>query len=32
MDETIKEFKDKFNNQPSLDAETLEDVVYQLDN
>ena len=32
MAETIQEFKDKFYNQPPLDAETLEDVVYQLDN
>ena len=32
MDETIQEFKDKFNNQPILDAETLKDAVYQLDN
>ena len=29
-DETIQEFKDKFNNQPILVAETLEDAVYQL--
>ena len=32
MDETIQEFKDKFNNQPILDAEALKDAVYQLDN
>ena len=32
MDETIQEFKDKFNNQPIQDAETLKDAVYQLDN
>ena len=32
MDETIQEFKDKFNNQPILDAETLNDAVYQLNN
>ena len=30
--EAIREFKEKFNNQLILDAETLEDVVYQLDN
>ena len=29
MDETIQEFKD---NQPILDAETLKDALYQLDN
>ena len=32
MDETIQEFKDKFNNQPILDAETLKDAVHQLNN
>ena len=32
MDETIWQFKDKFNNQTILDAETLEETVYQLDN
>ena len=32
MDETIQEFKGKFNNQPILDAEPLEDAVYQLNN
>ena len=31
-DETIQEFKDKFNNQPILDVETLKDAVYQLKN
>ena len=30
--ETIEEFKDKFNYQPTLDAETFKDAVYQLDN
>ena len=29
---TIQEFKDKFKNQPILDAETLEDAIYQLNN
>ena len=32
MEETIQEFKDKFNNQPILDAETLKDSAYQLYN
>ena len=32
MDETIQEFKNKFNDQQILDAETLRDAVYQLDN
>ena len=32
MDETIQEFKDNFNMQPILDAETLKAVVYQLNN
>ena len=32
MDDKIQKFKDKFNNQPILDAETLKDAVYQLDN
>ena len=32
MDEAIQEFKDKFNIQPILDAKTLEEAVYQLDN
>ena len=32
MDETIQEFKDKFNNEPILDSDTLKDAVYQLDN
>ena len=32
MDEAIQEFKEKFNNQPILDAQTLEEAVYQLDN
>ena len=30
MVEAIQEFKDKLNNQPILDAETLEDAVYQI--
>ena len=32
MDEAVPEFKDKFNNQLILDAQRLEEAVYQLDN
>ena len=32
MDESILEFKDRFSNQPILNAETLKDVVYHLNN
>ena len=31
-DKAIQEFKDKFNNQPILDAQTLKEAVCQLDN
>ena len=30
-DEAICKFKEKFNNQPILDAQTLEEAVYELD-